>query len=167
MNSRMKIALNVTAVIVMLPLVVGMLLPSKRVFTKTAKLKSSPQQVWDVITNVKAQKEWRDDVKSIEMISSEKGAEKWTETPKKGQPITFQVKTFQEPNRYDIEIVDSGISGYWEGRITESNGTTSVAFKEIIDVKNPYFRTIVYLFVDLDKTMDIYMTNLKKKLGEQ
>ncbi|MEN1783850.1 MAG: hypothetical protein AAGF77_01815 [Bacteroidota bacterium] len=98
------------------------------------------------------------------MLSVEKGAEKWIETPINGQPITFQVKTFQEPNRYDIEIVDSGISGYWEGRITERNGITSVAFKEVIDVKNPYFRIIMYLFVDLDKTMDVYMTNLKKKL---
>jgi len=57
MNPKMKIVLIVIAVIVILPLVVGMLLPSKRVFIKTAQLKSSPQQVWDIITDVKSQKE--------------------------------------------------------------------------------------------------------------
>lgn len=162
----MKIALIIIAVIIILPLAVGMLLPSKRVFTKTAEFKSSPQQIWDIITNIKGQEQWRSDVKSIEIISTKKGAEKWTEIPKKGRPITFQVKTYQEPNRYDIEIVDTSISGYWEGRIKEVNGTTKVECKEIIHVNNPYFRIVSYLFVDLNEIMDIYMANLKNRLGE-
>jgi len=162
----MKIVIIILFVIAILPLAIGLFLPTERTFVKTAQFKSSPQEIWNAITDIKGQEEWRNDVKSIEMINTQKGKEKWTEIPKRGKSITFQVKTFQEPNRYDIEIVDSGISGYWEGRITESNGTTDVEFKEIIDVKNPYFRIIMYLFIDLDKTMDIYMTNLKKKLGE-
>jgi hypothetical protein len=39
-------------------------------------------------------------------------------------------------------------------------------FKEFITISNPFFRTISYVFVDLDKTMDLYLQNLKQKLGE-
>lgn len=156
----------VLTAIIVIPLVIGLLLPSERVFTKTAKFTSSPEQIWAVITDVKAQTTWRNDVKSIEMLSTEKGAEKWTEIPKKGQPITFQVKTYQPPNRYDIEIVDSGFSGYWEGRINAENGKTKVEFKEVVVVTNPFFRVFSYLFVDLDATMELYLTHLKQKLGE-
>jgi len=166
MNKSMKIALIVIAIIIVLPLLVGMFLPNERVFIKKAQFKSNPQQIWDVITNVKGQEEWRNDVKLIEMIESKKGAEKWTEIPRQGQPITFQVKAYQEPNRYDIEIVDSSFSGYWEGRIKKENGKTFIEFKEVAIIKNPYFKILAYLFFDLNKTMDLYLLNLKNKLGE-
>lgn len=162
----MKIVLLILVLVLVLPLLIGLLLPNERTFFKTAEFKSSPQEVWDVITDIKGQESWRNDVKSIQMISSEKGAEKWTEIPKKGQAITFQVKTYEPPNRFDIEIVESPFSGYWEGKIKAKNGITTVEFKEVVVVKNPFFKIISYLFVDLNKTMELYLENLKKKLGE-
>lgn len=166
MKKIMKIVLIVLALMIALPLIIGLFLPNERTFIKTAQFKNSPQEIWDIMTDVKGQESWRNDVKSIQMISDKKGAEKWTEIPKKGQSITFQVKTYQAPNRYDIEIVDSGFSGYWEGRINKENGITKVEFKEVIVVKNPFFKVFAYLFVDLNQTMDLYLENLKKKLGE-
>lgn len=142
----MKVAFIILATILILPLVVGLFLPSERTFIKTAELKSSPQKIWDVITDIKGQEKWRDDVREIQMISTEQGAEKWTEIPKKGQPITFQTKTYQPTSRFDIEIVDSGFSGYWEGKIERENNLTKIEFKEIAMIKNPYFRVIAYLF---------------------
>jgi hypothetical protein len=166
MNSKMKFAIITLLVIAILPLIIGLFLPTERMFVKTAKFKSSPQEIWNVITDIKGQEEWRVDVKSIEMINAQKGEEKWTEIPEKGRPITFQVRTYEPPNRFDIEIVESGFSGYWEGRINEENGLTSIEFKEVVVISNPYSKTISYLFLDLNKTMDLYLANLKKKLGE-
>ncbi|MGB0525708.1 MAG: SRPBCC family protein [Flammeovirgaceae bacterium] len=166
MKSKMKIVIIVLLIIAALPLIIGLFLPNERIFTKTALFKSSPQQIWEVITDIKGQEAWRSDVKSIEMIHTQKGAEKWTEIPKKGKPITFQVKAYQPPNRFDIEIVESDFSGYWEGRFEENHGGTKVELKEVAIVKNPYFRTLAYLFFDLNQTMDLYLANLKTKLGE-
>ena len=141
----MKVIIIILILLVVLPLFIGFLLPSERVFLKTAEFKSSPQEIWNIITDIKGQESWRNDIQSIHMIYNEKGAEKWTEIPKKGQAITFQVKTYQPPHRFDIEIVESPFSGYWEGRIKEENGVTSVEFKEVIIVKNPFFKIISYL----------------------
>ena len=162
----MKIVIIVLLVIVILPLVIGSFLATERTFVKTAQFKSSPQDIWNVITDIKGQEEWRDDVESIEMINVKKGKEKWTEIPKKGRPISFQVKTYDPPNRFDIAIVESDFSGYWEGKINEKNGLTDIEFKEVVVISNPYFKTLSYLFLDLNKTMDLYLANLKKKLGE-
>ena len=162
----MKIVIIVLLVIVILPLVIGSFLATERTFVKTAQFKSSPQDIWNVIRDIKGQEEWRDDVESIEMINVKKGKEKWTEIPKKGRPISFQVKTYDPPNRFDIAIVESGFSGYWEGKINEKNGLTDIEFKEVVVISNPYFKTLSYLFLDLNKTMDLYLANLKKKLGE-
>jgi hypothetical protein len=162
----MKVAFIILAIILILPLIIGLFLPSERKFNKTAEFKSSPQKVWDVITDIKGQEKWRDDVREIQMISTKQGGEKWTEIPKKRQPITFQTKTYQPPSRFDIEIVDSGFSGYWEGKIVKQNNLTKIEFKEVAIIKNPYYRVVVYLFLDLDKTMEVYLKNLKEKLGE-
>ena len=162
----MKIVIIVLLVIVILPLVIGSFLATERTFVKTAQFKNSPQDIWNVIRDIKGQEEWRDDVESIEMINVKKGKEKWTEIPKKGRPISFQVKTYDPPNRFDIAIVESGLSGYWEGKINEKNGLTDIEFKEVVVISNPYFKTLSYLFLDLNKTMDLYLANLKKKLGK-
>ena len=162
----MKIAILILAIVLLLPLIIGLLLPSERKFIKTAQLSSSPEEIWAVITDVKGQEDWRSDVKSIQMLESEKGAEQWTEIPRSGSPITFRVKTYEPPYRYDIEIIEHSFSGYWEGRLKAGNGSTAVEFKEVAIIKNPYFRVLSYLFFDLNKTMDLYISNLKRKLGE-
>lgn len=38
-------------------------------------------------------------------------------------------------------------------------------FKEVIRIENPIFRLLSFVFVDLDQTMEDYMTNLKTHLG--
>ena len=41
----------------------------------------------------------------------------------------------------------------------------ATAVKEVICIENPIFRLVSYVFVDLDQTMEVYMTNLKTHLG--
>lgn len=162
----MKIIIIAILVLAIFPFIIGLFLPTARTFVKTSQFKSSPQEIWNVITDIKGQEEWRNEVKSIEIINAKKGKEKWTEIPKKGRPITFKVKTYEPPNRFDIEIMESGFSGYWEGRIREKKGVTEIEFKEVVVINNPYLKTLSYLFLDLNKTMDLYLANLKKKLDE-
>jgi hypothetical protein len=120
--------------------------------------------VFNLVTNVKSQVGWRDDVKEIIIID----ANTWTEVPVKGTAIAFQVKQKIENKLFEIEIIEpKNFNGYWVGtfQATPGNGT-SITFKEVIIIANPFFRTISYLFVDLNKTMDVYLENLKRKLAE-
>lgn len=44
---------------------------------------------------------------------------------------------------------------------------TKVAFAEIPKIQNLYFGTFSLLFVNIDKTMDLFLENLARELGEE
>lgn len=163
----MKIVLLVLALLILLPLLIGLCLPSERSFIKTATLPYQAPIIWEAITDIEGQLAWRPEVQSIEMHERKTGHEKWTEVPKEGPTLTFQTIRYEPPHRFDIQIVGSGIQGHWEGRLSPKGEQTAVEFKEIITLPNPYSRVFSYLFVDLDDLMELYLTNLKTHLAQQ
>lgn len=143
--------------------IVGLLLPKHREFVKTADLKSPPERVFQVITDFKNQASWRNDVQEIKVIDQNT----WTEIPKKGTLITFKTKQKIENQLFEIEIIEpKSFNGYWVGTFEQIPTGTRVIFKEVLIIENPFFRVLSSIFVDLDKTMEIYINNLKTKLGE-
>lgn len=150
--------------IIAIVLIIGLFLPKERTFTKKAVLNSDVTKVFNIVTDFKNQTTWRNDVKEIIVIDNNT----WTEVPKKGTSITFKVKQKIENEIFEIEIVEpKNFNGYWVGTFKQTNqNATEIEFKEVVTISNPFFRTLSYLFVDLDKTMDLYLENLKQKLGE-
>lgn len=161
MTSYLLIAIVAVIAIV---LIIGLFLPKERTFTKTAVLNSDVKKVFNIVTDFKNQTSWRNDVKEIIVIDNYT----WTEVPKKGTAITFKVKQKVENEIFEIEIIEpKNFNGYWVGTFKQTKpNETAIEFKEVVTFSNPFFRTISYLFVDLDKTMDLYFENLKQKLSE-
>ena len=150
--------------IIAIVLIIGLFLPKERTFTKTAVLNSDVKKVFNIVTDFKNQTSWRNDVKEIIVIDNYT----WTEVPKKGTAITFKVKQKVENEIFEIEIIEpKNFNGYWVGTFKQTKpNETAIEFKEVVTFSNPFLRTISYLFVDLDKTMDLYLENLKQKLIE-
>lgn len=163
MKTKMTVvALSILA-LVALVFVIGLLLPKQREFVKTAHLKSSNEKVFQIVTDVENQPSWRSDVQEIKVIDPNT----WTEIPKKGTPITFKTKQKIQNQLFEIEIIEpKSFKGYWVGTFEQTATGTKVVFKEVVTIDNPLFRVMSILFVDLDKTMDIYIAHLKTKLGE-
>lgn len=152
------------ATIIAIVLIIGLFLPKERTFTRTALLNSDVTKVFHLVTDFKNQTTWRNDVKEIIVIDNNS----WTEVPKNGAAITFKVKQKVENEIFEIEIIEpKNFNGYWVGTFKQTKrGETAIEFKEVVTISNPFFRTLSYLFVDLDKTMDLYLENLKQKLSE-
>lgn len=150
--------------IIAIVLIIGLFLPKERTFTKTAVLNSDVKKVFNIVTDFKNQTSWRNDVKEIIVIDNYT----WTEVPKKGTAITFKVKQKVENEIFEIEIIEpKNFKGYWVGTFKQTKpNETAIDFKEVVTISNPFFRTISYLFVNLDKTMDLYLENLKQKLSK-
>ena len=150
--------------IIAIVLIIGLFLPKERTFTKTAVLNSDVKKVFNIVTDFKNQTSWRNDVKEIIVIDNYT----WTEVPKKGTAITFKVKQKVENEIFEIEIIEpKSLNGYWVGTFKQTKpNETAIEFKEVVTISNPFFRTLSYLFVDLDKTMDSYLENLKQKLSK-
>ena len=152
------------ATIIAIVLIIGLFLPKERTFTRTALLNSDVTKVFHLVTDFKNQTTWRNDVKEIIVIDNNS----WTEVPKNGTAITFKVKQKVENEIFEMEIIEpKNFNGYWVGTFKQTKrGETAIEFKEVVTISNPFFRTLSYLFVDLDKTMDLYLENLKQKLIE-
>lgn len=155
--------ISVVAIIAIV-LIIGLFLPKERTFTKTAVLISDVTKVFNIVTDFKNQTTWRNDVKEIIVIDNNT----WTEVPKKGTAITFKIKQKVENEIFEIEIIEPNtFNGYWVGTFKQTKpNETAMEFKEVVTISNPFFRVLSYLFVDLDKTMELYLQNLKQKLGE-
>jgi hypothetical protein len=164
MKKMMTYLLISIVAIIAIVLIIGLFLPKERTFTKTAVLNSDVTKVFNIVTDFKNQTSWRNDVKEIIVIDNNT----WTEVPKKGTAITFKVKQKVENEIFEIVIIEpKNFNGYWIGTFKQTKvNQTAIEFKEVITISNPFFRTISYVFVDLDKTMDLYLQNLKQKLGE-
>ena len=164
MKKMMTYLLISIVAIIAIVLIIGLFLPKQRTFTKTAVLNSDVTKVFNIVTDFKNQTSWRNDVKEIIVIDNNT----WTEVPKKGTAITFKVKQKVENEIFEIVIIEpKNFNGYWIGTFKQTKvNQTAIEFKEVITISNPFFRTISYVFVDLDKTMDLYLQNLKQKLGE-
>jgi hypothetical protein len=164
MKKMMTYLLISIVAIIAIVLIIGLFLPKERTFTKTAVLNSDVTKVFNIVTDFKNQTSWRNDVKEIIVIDNNT----WTEVPKKGTAITFKVKQKVENEIFEIVIIEpKNFNGYWIGTFKQTKvNQTAIEFKEVITISNPFFRTISYVFVDLDKTMDLYLQNLKQKLVE-
>lgn len=163
MKKWMTIALFTALALIGITYLIGLLLPSKRTFVKTANFKSTPETLFQVVTNVENQTNWRSDVREIIVIDEKT----WTEVPKKGSPITFRVKEKLPSSLFEIEIIaPKNFNGSWTGTFERTSTGTKVVFKEVLTIDNPFFRVFSLIFVDLNATMDLYLKNLRTELGE-
>lgn len=163
MRKKMTVAVLSIVALVAMVFVIGLFIPKQKEYLKTADLKSSPESVFQIVTDVENQTLWRNDVQEIKVIDQNT----WTEVPKKGTPITFRTKRKIQNQLFEIEIIEpKSFQGYWIGTFEQSPMGTKVVFKEVVIIENPFFRVMSSIFVDLNKTMDVYLSNLKAKLGE-
>jgi hypothetical protein len=164
MKKMMTYLLVSIVAIIAIIFLVGLFIPRDRTFIKTAVLNSDVSKVFNLVTDFRNQTTWRNDVKEIIVINDNT----WTEVPIKGTAITFKVKNKVVNKIFEIEIVEpKNFNGYWVGTFKQTKqDLTEIEFKEVVTISNPFFRTLSYLFVDLDKIMELYLQNLKQKLSE-
>jgi hypothetical protein len=67
-----------------------------------------------------------------------------------------------------MEIIENpSLSGNWVGSFESTNeGGTSVTFVEKPFISNAFMRVFAHLFIDMDKSMELYLKNLQNALGE-
>jgi uncharacterized protein YndB with AHSA1/START domain len=139
---------------------IGMLLPSQVTASRSAELKASPARVFQTVTNIEEQTQWRKDIASVRVHSSGKS---WTEETTAGTIIDFEVLHKEPKTRFEIKFVSKqGFSGSWVGVFTPSSNGTMVQITETIEIQNPIFRVMSRIFRFTDKFIDTYLAQLKE-----
>ncbi len=81
-------AAGAIAILVVVVLVVGWLMPVRHRASRQATFRAAPASVWELITNVDAFPAWRGDVKAVERLPDRDGRPVWVEEGSNGR-ITY------------------------------------------------------------------------------
>lgn len=162
----MKIALYILLGVVcllLLILVIGLILPKERILTKKSIYNAPLSKVYEVVTNNQDWK-YRTSLDDLKIIESAGDIEIWDEVSGENT-IRFQTKEKRPNSFYSFDMDSKLFKGHWfaEFKALDENKTFFIA-TESIEYKNPFIKTIAYLFMDLGKYMEIYQEELRKKV---
>lgn len=159
----------VAGVVIGLPAVaslVGMFLPRDHVARMALSLRSPPEQVWSLVSDVGGTAQWRSDIVKVDVEERDKTV-RFVETSKRGQ-VAFEIESQTPPRRQVVRVVDEGqpFGGTWTWELEPANGGTRLTLVEAGFIKPPLFRVMARLFFKPTATMDTYLRALAGALGE-
>lgn len=167
--NKLVFILSIIVMIVIILLIIGLFIPKKRSNTKEYVFDAEVDDVWNIVTELKKQEMWRNDVKEITVLDNTLNEEVWIEVSKNGSSIKFKTKDKVENKLWIMEFIDNSVfEGEWIGKFKViDGGKTKVDFTETIVISNPYMRVMSGLFLDLDKMMSLYLKNLERELNKK
>lgn len=140
----MKILIGSTVALALLVLVVvlvGSRLPERHRARMTARIDTTPETVYALITDIEHAPEWRNDVTSVERLPAEDGMPRFRENGKHGK-ITYRIEAAEAPHRFVTRIADTdlGYGGSWTWDIRSDGSGSLVTITEDGEVGSPLFR---------------------------
>ena len=157
------IILGVLALLVALVCVIGALLPRHHTATRSARFNAKPEAVWAVISDPAHFKEWRTELKDLQVIDGKS----WREVDSHGQAITFEAVERIPPRRMVTRIVDRNLpfGGTWTQEIAPDGEGSRLTVTEDGEIYNVVFRFVARLILGYHGTIDAYLRNLGRRLS--
>lgn len=158
--------IGVIVSIIILVFIIGIFLPPERVVCRKGYFSVSPEILYKVVTD---NNDWqyRRRLKDVVIVEDENGKEVWDETGHDGTVIRFRTKEKRPFSLYSFDMEAKLFSGYRTGEFEpgDKEGTIFTA-TEYIRMKNPFMKTLSYLFFDIGKLMGEYEEDLRVKSGD-
>ena len=130
---------------------------------KQTVINASIEKVYNIVTN---NREWkyRTSLDDLKIIETNGDFEIWDEISGKNT-IRFKTKEKRPFTFYSFEMDCKFFQGEWFAEFeTIEPAKTRFTATEAIEYKNPLLRVIGYVFMDLDKYMEIYQNELRNEL---
>ncbi len=149
--------------------VIGMTMPKSHQVSRSITLKQTPDAVWQTITDFANVTSWNENVLKMEKQPDKNGNELWKETYKGNYGLFLETTEATPPTRLVRTIADEKgpFSGRWEFALSANGGGCKLTITEFGDVPNPFFRFMFRMFMKPEVYVEMYLTALAKKFGEQ
>lgn len=150
---------------ILLMVVIGLFLPKAHTAERTAEFATSPEALWQVITDVEQAPAWRRGVKSVERLPDRNGKPAWKEVNAHGG-LPFSVEVTEPPRKYVTRIIDDGMpfGGTWTYTLEpKTGGGSTLTIREDGLVHNPLFRFLSRFLFGHHATMDGYLEDLRQQ----
>jgi hypothetical protein len=167
MRRALLIAGLVIVLALLLPVVIGALLPRGHVAGSRAIYRVPPEELWAIVSDLERWPSWNSAVERVERLPDREGRPAWKATGAFGEMPTL-VETWEPPRRIVTRIPEDaglGFHGSWTYEIAPAEGGASLTITERGEVANPVFR-FFSLFMDLRTSIDRFLVDLGRSLGQ-
>lgn len=156
--------LAVVALIAVLMYGVGLLIPAERSVSKTTIIDAPPNRVYQTMTEIERQPQWRSDVRNVQVESRDK-LWAWNETRDDGAVVHIEERVKDPAKRYEIEFHDSsGVHGSWVAEFEASNeDRTKLTCTETRIIDQPFFRLPALVMSNGGTDIDVYLGDLNRE----
>jgi hypothetical protein len=147
--------------------VVGMMLPKAHEAWSSTSYRAKPEQVYAVVTDFAKYPEWRTGVTRMDITGG--GTSPLVTEHGSNGVIPYKLELMQPPSKIVMRIADPNLSfgGTWTFEIAPQDSGSELLITENGEIYNPLFRVMSKLFFSPTKTIETYLADLKRRLGEQ
>ncbi|HEX6627405.1 MAG TPA: SRPBCC family protein [Gemmatimonadaceae bacterium] len=162
------IAVGVLAALILAIVLVGMVLPTKHRAGREATYNRPAAEVFRVINTPADFPNWRTGVNKIDVLPAKDGKPTYREFGKDGT-ILFEVEQITPDSTLVTRIADKSLpfGGAWTYTLTPKADSTTLRIVEDGEVYNPVFRFVSRFVIGHTSTIDRFMRDLGKRLGQQ
>lgn len=128
------------------------------VSTIKAEFQYEVEKVWKMVTSLNNYS-WRSDLDKIVVTVPEKEFEEHT---KDGYVTKFKITAFDKYKRYEFDMENGNMQGYWTGIFAYSDGVTVIEFTENVTAKKLIMKPFIGSYLKKQQTK--YIKDLKNAL---
>jgi hypothetical protein len=153
-------------IVVCLAAFIGALLPVRHTATRKSRFKASADSVYAAIAGAP---DWRSDVKAFGALPEKDGRPRWFEEDSRKQRIVYELLEDRPPTRRATRIAGEGLpfGGAWTFEISPlAGGGSELRIREDGEIYNVIFRFAARYFMGYASTLENYLRDLARKLGE-
>lgn len=166
----MKIALLVLGVVVVsigAVALIGVCLPRAHVATRAATYRKPPAELYALVRAFDQGATWRSGVKAVELLPPDAGRVMFREQGAH-RAITYRVLEDRPGEKLVTEIADENLpfGGKWTYEFAPAPTGGTVRITEHGDVKNVIFRFVSRFVIGHAATIETYLGDLGRKLGD-
>lgn len=157
------IAVAALLAIVLGVVIVGWSLPRDHRATSEVTLRTSPQSLYRLITDVDRFPEWRSSVKRVERVPDSAGKTRFREVGGDGT-ILYEVESAVPNERLVTRIADRSLpfGGSWTYELIPRGDSTRLRITEDGQVYNPIFRFVSRFVMGHTATMEKYLADVRR-----
>jgi hypothetical protein len=154
--------------VLLVPVVVGSLLPRGHVAASRAVYRLPPEELWAVVSDFERWPRWSTAIERMERLPDRDGRPVWRAIGSAGE-IPSIVDVWDPPRRIVTRIPEDaglGFHGSWTYEIEPAGTGASLTITERGEVGNPVFR-LVSKFMDMRSSIDRFLIDLGASLGQE
>ncbi|HEX7780461.1 MAG TPA: SRPBCC family protein [Vicinamibacterales bacterium] len=153
--------------LIALAFAIGAMLPKEHTASRAVRFRPKPADLFAIVSDFAKYPEWRTGVTRVDVegpvatgtIIREQGA---------NGTIPYRIEVFEPPSKIVTRIADSSLAfgGTWTFEVFQNDSGSELVLTENGEIYNPIFRLLGKFFFSPYETIDTYMADLKKKVGE-